>query len=411
MAEMKATVIHGAEVYAPEPLGKREILLVDGKFAQISAQVDRAAVKKLKIPYQEIDATGCIVTPGLIDPHVHLLGSSGEEGFATQTPPIFLEEIIRAGLTSVVGTLGVNTSTSNMFSLYAKARALKEDGISAYVYTGGYDVPPMCLTNSLRNDLLYIDEVIGVGEIAISDKRSIQPEARELARVVADAYVGGILAKKAGIAHFHVGEGKEGLQLLRDLIRDFEITPESLYPTHIERSPKLMREAIALARKGASVDIDTVEGDLHKWLSYYLRHGGPPKRLTVSSDCHNRGPEERLQQLRDCVLRHRFALETILPFYTTNVARILKLGGKGELKMGNDADLLILGAKDLDLRYVIAQDQVMMEDGEVVKKPKYVEMSDRRATLAGEKKPDKTHEEIRAPDKKKKRGQRRGKKR
>lgn len=396
---MKATLITGAHVYTPDYVGKKDILLIDGKFARIAARIDSGMVRSIGIPHHHIDASGCCIAPGLIDPHVHLLGSSGEEGFATQTPPMFLQELIRAGLTSVVGTLGVNTSTSNMFSLYAKARALREDGLSAYVYTGGYDVPPMTLMDTVRNDLLYIDEVIGIGEIAISDRRSVQPDAKDLARVVADGYVGGILGKKAGVAHFHVGEGKDGLSLLRELIRDYEIAPESLYPTHIERNTRLMRDAIALAKRGSSVDIDTVEADLHKWLGYYLRNGGPARRMTISSDCHNRGPEIRLQQLRDCVLRHRFELETILPFYTRNVAGVLKLEGKGEIKMGNDADLVILGGKDLELRYVIAQDQIMMEDGRVTKKPKYAEMSDRDIEIHGEKKPDKTHEVIRAPRK------------
>jgi len=47
------------------------------------------------------------VTPGFIDPHEHLLGVSGEEGFATQTPEISVSEIICAGITKE-GSLAFN---------------------------------------------------------------------------------------------------------------------------------------------------------------------------------------------------------------------------------------------------------------------------------------------------------------
>jgi hypothetical protein len=53
------------------------------------------------------------------------MGGGGEEGFATQTPEIHLTEIVRAGITTVVGTLGVDTTMKTMAGLLAKAKALK----------------------------------------------------------------------------------------------------------------------------------------------------------------------------------------------------------------------------------------------------------------------------------------------
>jgi imidazolonepropionase-like amidohydrolase len=85
------TLIENAEVYTPEPQGVRQILLTDGKVAKVGP-VDRGAVERLGVECEIVDATGCIVAPGLIDPHIHLLGGSGEGGFRLQSPEFFIGE-------------------------------------------------------------------------------------------------------------------------------------------------------------------------------------------------------------------------------------------------------------------------------------------------------------------------------
>ena len=117
------------------------------------------------------------IAPGLVDPHEHLLGGSGEEGFSSQTPEIFLREIATAGVTTVVGCLGVDTTTKTMPGLLARAKALSEEGLTAFIWSGGCNVPPTTITGSLRDDLIFIDEVIGAGEVAISDNRATEPTA------------------------------------------------------------------------------------------------------------------------------------------------------------------------------------------------------------------------------------------
>src|SRR5205085_1676470 len=127
---------------------------------------------------------GCIVAPGFIDPHEHLLGGSGEKGFSTQTPELSATEIIEAGITTVVGCLGVDTTMKTMPGLLAKAKALNEEGLNAYLWTGGYDVPPTTISGTARKDIMFIKEIIGTGEIAISDERSTDHVPHELARLV-----------------------------------------------------------------------------------------------------------------------------------------------------------------------------------------------------------------------------------
>ena len=376
------TLFENGELYAPEPLGRTSLLLADSKIGKVG-DVDATALRRLGVEHEVVDVKGCVVTPGFIDPHVHLLGGSGEGGFSTQTPEFFLSEIVRNGVTTVVGALGVDTTMKTMAGLLAKVKGLKEEGLNAYLWTGGYDIPPASVMASVREDIMYLDEVIGAGEIAISDLRSMDPSPRELAKVVTDCYVGGMLAGKAKLAHFHVGDRDTRLQPLRDLLEQFHVQPEWLYATHVERSEKLMREAIDLAKKGAAVDIDVVEEDLPRWVRFYRDNGGDPRRLTVSSDGAITSPRLVLEQLRRCVLEEGVPLEEMLPLVTSNTARILALPLKGRLEFGREADVVVMERGSLDIVHVLSRGRWMVRDGEEVARERFLEESNRRIHLVG----------------------------
>jgi beta-aspartyl-dipeptidase (metallo-type) len=380
------TLIENGEVYAPRRLGRRAVLLAEERIAAVG-RVNRAALEALGVEHEIVDVDGCYVTPGWIDPHVHLLGGSGEQGFSTQTPEFFVGEIVAHGFTTVVGCLGVDTTMKTMAGLLAKAKALKEEGLNAFVWTGGYDVPPKTILGSARDDIMFVDEVIGVGEIAIADKRGMEPEPRELARLMTDAYVGGMLARKAGVTHFHVGEGKRMLATLRTIVEEFDVEPEWIYATHVERSEALMREAVALAHQGATVDIDTVEGELARWVRFYLTEGGDMERLTVSSDASINSPQAHAEEVRGCVTTHGFTLEQVLPLVTSNVARVLKLPHKGTLERGKVADVLLLEPDTLAVRHAWSKGRRVVCDGRLVVREGWLEESKREIVLQGDERP------------------------
>ena len=379
------TLIENGDVYAPEHLGEQSILLVDGKIGRIG-EIDRDAVEALGIEVDVIDASGCYVTPGLIDPHEHLLGGSGEEGFATQTPEISLSEIVCAGITTVVGTLGVDTTMKTMAGLLAKAKALREEGLTAYLWSGGYNVPAVSIMSSVREDMMFIDEVIGAGEIAIADERATEPSIRELAKLVVDTRMGGMLSKKAGLTHFHVGPGKRRMKCLEEMLdcELFEIDPCWLYPTHVERSEALMRDAIALTRRGCHVDIDVQDEDLARWLAFYVDHDGDLGKLTVSSDASKKGPQTLFEQVRNCARGHRLPLAQLLALVTRNTAEVLKLKKKGRLEVGAHGDILVLDRSEFRIVHVLAQGKRMVNDGTLMTHEAFLEGSNREIALIGD---------------------------
>jgi beta-aspartyl-dipeptidase (metallo-type) len=377
-------LIENGELYAPQSLGRQRILIVDDVIARIGRDLTAGLLESAGIEVDVIDASGCVVTPGFIDPHEHLLGGSGESGFSSQTPEISMTEIASAGITTVVGCLGVDTTMKTLPGLLAKAKGLKEEGLNSYIFSGGYNVPPTTITSSIRDDLLFIEEVIGAGEIAISDRRSSEPALAELARLVSDAQIGGMLARKSGITHFHVGPGEGRLSSLRQLVDSFDVEPAWLYPTHVTRSEALIKEAVDHSRSGGFVDMDTADENLPQSVRSYLDNGGDLNKLTVSSDASITGPHLLYEQIRACI-ECGFPLPDVLALVTANTADVLQLHNKGRLDVGKAADILVLRKETLEIIEVISLGRRLVKNGRVAVRENFLTDSNRRITLRGEK--------------------------
>ena len=383
---MTTTLIRNAEVYAPESLGRRDLLLGGGKVLWIGTD---APDLPAAFGAQVLDLGGRRLLPGLIDGHVHVTGGGGEAGFASRVPAPTLSRYTRSGVTTVVGLLGTDDVARGTRELVAHVNALREEGLSAWGYAGGYHLPPATLTGSVRADLVFIDCLIGVGDLAISDHRSSQPTLNELLRIASEAHVAGLMTGKAGIVHLHLGDGSRGLDLVRRALDQSELPPRVFNPTHVNRRKALFEEAIALARRGCSIDITAfpVDEGEDAWsaadaLVRYLDSGAPRDRVTVSSDAggclpcfdaqgrvcsmdvgHSGALVDTLREL----LARGIALQDALPAFTSNVAGLLRLPGKGRIAVGADADLVALDASGA-VTDVFAGGRPHLRDGAVLRR-------------------------------------------
>lgn len=373
-----ATLIRGADVYAPEALGHQDIL-IEGERISFIGEIDSADVAKLPTA-TIIDAHGLIATPGLIDPHVHISGGGGEGGFANRTPEISVADIVSSGVTTVVGCLGTDGVTRSIAGLLAKARGLEEEGISSFIFTGNYQLPAKTLTGSVTDDIVLIDKIIGAGEIAISDSRSLQPDISELADIVSQCHVGGLLSNKAGVTHFHVGSHASRLAQLHRLIDDYPIPACAIYATHVTRSIELLKDAVNLASKGAFVDI-TAADDTVSWVARYAEGGGDLAQLTLSSDGNGSLPvfdaQGRLtgmeiarqstlyKQMWACAEIPGMELSDALALSTSNTARALNLERKGRLSAGCDADILLTDQRH-EIQHAFARGEQTCDSGNVL---------------------------------------------
>lgn len=382
------TIIKNVKVYKPEYAGVKDILILAGKIAAVGEALRADFGGSIEV--QEIDGGDLAAVPGFIDSHEHILGGGGEGGFHTRTPEASLGDLIQNGITTVVGCIGTDGVGRDMTALLAKAHALENEGISTYAYTGSYQVPVHTLTDSLMKDIMMLDKVIGVGEVAVSDHRSSQPTFEEFVRIASDARVAGMLSGKAGIVNVHLGDSPRKLDLIWRVIRETEIPASQFLPTHVNRNEGLFEECLDFAGEGGTIDF-TGNEDIDYWeticdevrvckgIRRLLEKGISSDRFTISSDGQGSMPvfgkdgqfqgigigkaSCLLKEVRECVRKEGIPLETAIKGITSNPASVLKLSSKGHIGPGFDADICLLSEDTLELKTVIAKGRIMVKDG------------------------------------------------
>ncbi len=376
------TLFQNAHVFAPNDLGRCDLLVAGTKVAAIGRNLP---VPPTGWPVEVVPLDGDILCPGIVDVHAHLDGGGGEGGAHTRVPALLLSQLTGAGVTTAVGLLGTDSTTRSIRSLLATARGLAHFGITAYCYTGAYRVPPDTLLGSVREDIALVDRIIAVGELAISDHRSSQPTFDELVRIGADAHVAGLMTGKAGLVHLHMGDGARGLDLVHKALDTTELPARTWHPTHVNRNRRLWAEAQAIVERGVTVDLTafpdepgepTSASDLADWVNAGL----PLDHLTMSSDgggclptfgadgqlCHMDvgSPSTLLHTVRGAVALGIDLALALRPI-TSTPARLFRLHQKGHLAPNVDADLLVL-SPDLHVRHTMAAGRFLVRDGEPV---------------------------------------------
>jgi beta-aspartyl-dipeptidase (metallo-type) len=383
-------LIKNVEVYNPNYIGKKDILLDSSKIVAIEDSISLNLESVLEI----IEGEGLLLTPGFIDSHVHIAGAGGEGGPSSRTPEVQLGMLIKGGVTTVIGCLGTDGITRSVESVLMKAKGLRHEGVSCWIYTGSYQVPTPTITGDVGRDVALIDEVIGVGEVAISDHRSSCPITTELIRITSQARVGGMLGGKAGIVNLHMGDAKNPFEPIHQAVKNSELNYKQFLPTHCNRNDYIFEDAKEYGKNGW-VDITTssypyfpqYEIKPSKAIKELVDAGVPIENITFSSDACGSlpdfdpvtgelvqlemgHPDANLREVKDAVIKEGIPLCTALKVVTSNPAKALKLKTKGQIMTGFDADILLFD-KNLGLHTVIAMGKVMMKDYKVLKKGAY----------------------------------------
>lgn len=372
-------LIKNIEVYAPEYSGIKDVFISGGKICLIQDEINFEN-DRIKI----IDGRNKKLTPGFIDQHVHITGGGGEGSFKTRAPEITLSKLTKGGITTVVGLLGTDGTTRSVENLVAKAKSLKEEGITVYVNTGSYEYPTVTITGSIKRDIAFIDEIIGV-KLALSDHRAANVSNLELKRVASDARVAGMLSGKAGIVTLHMGDGKRGLSQVNEILEETEIPMKTIRPTHVNRRKELLLEAFDYAKKGGKIDLTCgMKDDLTpgKCIKKAIEDNVPRENITISSDGYGswskydeNGNLVKMgvssvsslhKEFKSMVNDLGFSIDEALTYITSNVAKGLEIyPKKGCISENSDADIILLD-EELNIDTVIANGKIMIENKEVL---------------------------------------------
>lgn len=376
-------LIKNVHLFTPEDEGIKDILICFDKIMKID--------KNISIELDDletIDGSNLIAVPGYIDQHVHITGGGGEGGMHTRVPEVMFSDLVKNGITTVVGLLGTDSVTRNVESLLAKTKALNEEGITAYMLTGAYEFPSPTITGSVKKDISMIHEIIGV-KIAISDHRDSRVTNQELSRLATEARVGGLIGGNAGIVTLHLGDGKEGLEPIRRIVEETDIPMKHFVPTHINRNPQLLAAGLDYARSGGFIDLSATMNPVSSPATVVskLEADFPFERITFSSDGNgstssydDQGNLIRISsmsvdtmpyQIKTLICENDFSVEKAVRFVTSNVAKVLGVyPQKGTLQVGSDADLVLLD-KEYDVDTVFARGRMMMKNKELIVKGTY----------------------------------------
>lgn len=380
-------LIKDVQVFAPENFGKKDVLLCSGKIQMISDEITVPEDWECKI----IEGNGRILIPGIVDCHVHITGGGGESSFHTRAPEVYLSSLLKGGITTVVGLLGTDGITRNTEALLAKAKALKEEGISAYICTGHYGYPSVTLTGNIQKDIMFVEEILGL-KLAISDHRAPNITTQELIRLASDVRVAGMLSGKGGCVILHMGDNPNGLMPVFHALERTSIPTRMFRPTHVNRNPQLLQQGMEFLKMGGAVDYTCgIEGEPtpRACIRMAKEQGIPTDKITFSSD--GQGSWSKYdetgklikigvssvssihREFRRMVQEDGYTIEEAISYITENPAKGLQLyPQKGCIRPNADADLVLLDS-DLNVDTVIAMGEILLEDKVILTKGTYEE--------------------------------------
>ena len=379
-------LIKGGEIYAPESLGIQDILIAGEKILRIGEGLEPPS----GFECETTNAMGKIVYPGFVDNHVHLIGADDGQGPMGRTHDISWGNLVESGTTTAVGCLGSSRFVRSLQQLYIKTLELEMMGLTTYMYTGSFVIPPPTLTGEIRKDAYLIPKVIGL-KTAISDTTTNHHTWRDLASISAELQYGASIANKRAVTHVHVGRQKTRMDRIFEMVENTGIDPALVIPTHINRrNPDVIDQSIEYTKMGGVVDLSSLmrkeEGTMTGLKPEYavkrmLDEGAVLENITMSSD--GNVPQVLMKdgkrvgryiapldlnrrEIRDMANNGVCSLSDALKILTSNVGKALGIP-KGVIAEGYDADLVIAdGVENMRIEQVYALGKKVVEKGEAI---------------------------------------------
>jgi dihydroorotase len=368
-------VIKGGDVLDPSQSlrGKRDIGIRWGMIEAIENEIPAARIAK------SIDASGKLVTPGLIDLHCHVYPYGSAIGIPA-------DELVQfQGTTTVVsaGDAGVNNLAALRRYIVAQSRAriyafvhIANNGLSAFPVAELYNIDnaqvEACAMALAENPDFLIGVKVRMSENVIY-KHGLEP----LKRGIQACEMCGWPAKM--MVHIGGVETKELMSAILDLLRPGDVLTHAYSGapnnagvfTNIVQDGKLLPAALAAKQRGVIFDVGHGGGSFDFTVAEVAIPGGCTPD-TISSDLHvfsgNSPGIPYLPNVMSKFMTLGFSLEQVVTMATTAPARIINRAPKiGTLQIGAPADVAIMDLVEGPVSFVDTRNN--KRDGKALLKP------------------------------------------
>ena len=334
-----------------------DVHVCDGKISAIGSDLNPDGATT-------IDVKGCIITPGLIDVHLHLMKGLGAFGV---DPDIFG---VGSGVTTVVDAGSAGHSLLNVFRDYvtnnAKTRVLNYVNLSTLgsVTGPGYGIlaDPRLIeedkiekTVEANRDIIVGIKIMATG--AALGTQELKPLAR--ARKLGDelklpllVHIGESWNKDA--AAVHVGEVLKYLRAGDIVTHMFTVHPGGL----LDGNGKLWPQVRDAKNSGVLMDVGHGLHNLNFDVARrVLDQGLEPDGVSTDGHRGNRaGPVYDLPTTMAKLMALGFSLSEVVEMATCNAARLLGRDGElGRLDIGSAAEISVLRVEDREWNAVDSQ--------------------------------------------------------
>jgi dihydroorotase len=345
-------VIAGGEVLDPSQKlrAKRDIGIKNGQIAAVAASIpaDRAV--------QRIDATGKLVTAGLIDLHTHLCPHLGLG--------LPADELV--GITATTTAVSAGDAGAHTFGNFrhgvvpqSRTRLYGFIHIASIGLAGGLAPGEMLNIDYANVDACAkavaenADLALGV-KVRITDSVVGQNGLEPLRRAIKAA----ALAGKSFRVMCHIGAAPGSLSDLLDLLRPGDILTHAYSGAgnNTVQSGRLLPAALAAKQRGVVVDVGHGGGSFDFTVAEpAMAQGFMPD--TISSDIHavsiNTPGYPTMPWVMSKFLAMGLSLEDVVAKATVEPARIIgRVPGLGTLEVGAPADVAILDLIDGPVEFV-----------------------------------------------------------
>src|ERR1700754_2320875 len=353
-------VIKGGDVLDPSQSlrGKRDIGIRWGAIEAIENEIPAARAAKT------IDASGKLVTPGLIDLHSHVY----PYGSAIGIPADELAQFQCTTTMVSAGDAGVTNLAALRRYIVAQSRTriygfvhIANNGLSAFPVAELYNIDnaqmEACAMALAENPDFLIGVKVRMSENVIF-KHGLEPLKRGIQACELSGWPARVMVHRRGV------ETKELMSQILDLLRPGDVLTHAYSGapniagafTNIVQDGRLLPAALAAKQRGVIFDVGHGGGSFDFSVAEpAIAQGCPPD--TISSDVHvfsgNTPGMPYLTRVMSKFLAQGFTLEQVIAMATINPAKVINRAPKlGTLQIGAPADVAIMELVEGDVSFV-----------------------------------------------------------